>query len=316
MNSETLQLYIKSIQHDFSHCAFKLEENGEKNTTYWKYRQKAIVEGVKEDLATKEYLEPYSSFKIDFTANVDFFTKYLFKFYEKAYTFSLGGKPNSYLTSIGIALMEFQQRLKNFKYHKSSLLHIKSEDPIAAHRTEKLIQLYFQKFLDEFMSCGIDLLKSPIGEDFNNIIKLFDGITSLDEIQIANKVSKTSKQEIKKIELEYLENKQPQTSKKDKIDRVKTKYSHIFSNNGFVVFEKIHAIYKNKKNPGANYSFLFYAMVKDNLIHSSGIEFIEFLSTNYNLHLDRIDSRQAGQNTRKDYYNEVKNAVIAQNNAE
>lgn len=282
MNSETLQLYINSIQHDFSHCAFKFEENGETNTTYWKYRQKAIVEGVKEDLASKEYLEPYSGFKIDFTAKVDFFTKYLFKFYEKAYIFSLGGKPNSYLTSMGIALMEFQQRLKNFKYHKSSLLHIKLEDPIAAYRTEKLIQLYFQKFLDEFTYCGIDLLKSPIGEDYNNIIKLFDGITSLEEIQIANEVTKISNQETNKTEPKILDDKHRNQVRKDEAE---TKHIHIFKNNAFEVWQSMFDTFEINERSRSDVKFMFEEMKKDGLIFKNITQqhFLEWIFHTYKI---------------------------------
>jgi|TARA_R110000823_G_scaffold185666_1_gene318087 hypothetical protein len=85
----------------------------------------------------------------------------------------------------------------------------------------------------------------------------------------------------------------------------------IFKKNGFKIFEKIHSKYKDKKHLVANYSFLFYAMTKDGLIHCSGIKFIEFLAS-YNVSIDKIDSRQSGKNNRMDYYNEIKSAIIAQ----
>lgn len=92
---------------------------------------------------------------------------------------------------------------------------------------------------------------------------------------------------------------QPKTEKKNP-------YPEIFKNNGFNIFEQIHDNYKDSTNVTANYSFLYYAMEKDELIHCGGTEFIKFLASNYDLYIDRIDSRQSGQNKRTDYYNTIK----------
>lgn len=83
-------------------------------------------------------------------------------------------------------------------------------------------------------------------------------------------------------------------------------YPEIFKENGFDIFEQIHDNYKDLTNVTANYSFLFYAMEKDELIHCGGTEFIKFLASNYDFHIDRIDSRQSGQNKRTNYYNAIK----------
>jgi len=85
----------------------------------------------------------------------------------------------------------------------------------------------------------------------------------------------------------------------------------IFKKNGYKVFRKMHSIYKDKKYPIANYSFLYYAMKKDDLIHCTGLKFIEFLATD-NVNLEKIDSRQSGKNNRMDFYNEIKSSIIAQ----
>lgn len=86
-------------------------------------------------------------------------------------------------------------------------------------------------------------------------------------------------------------------------------YPAIFKNKGYKVFERMHDNYKDKSNPVANYSFLYYAMQHDELIHCGGAEFIDFLATK-DVSLDRIDSRQSGHNKRKDYYDEIKDSAI------
>ena len=292
MNSETLQLYINSIQYYFSHCAYRLEENGEKNTLYWECRQKALIDGVEKDLATKDYLVPYSDFKRDFISNLDFFTNHLFKFYEKVYRYSLGGQPKSYLNSINSAFFHFQQGLKSFKYYKSALLYIKLEDPKSAHQIAQLIQFYFHKMLDDFMYYGIDLSKSPIGEDFDNIIKLLDGITSLSEIQIANEVTKTSKQETNKIETEYLEVKQLQKLNKANIDEVNTKHPHIFKNNAFEVWQSMYNSFEINESSRTDVKFMYEVMKKDGLIFKTVNQkiFLDWISQTYQIVIQKTSN--------------------------
>lgn len=100
-----------------------------------------------------------------------------------------------------------------------------------------------------------------------------------------------------------LKNEEPNSNTEKKKENP---YPEIFKNNGFNIFEQINDNYKDLTNVTANYSFLYYAMKKDELIHCAGTEFIKFLASNYDLHIDRIDGRQYGQNKRTDYYNTIK----------
>ena len=81
----------------------------------------------------------------------------------------------------------------------------------------------------------------------------------------------------------------------------------IFKNNiGFLVFTKMFELYKTETNDLANFSFLFYAMEKDFLVCSQ-TEFRGFLrSAKYNIDIEKIDSRQSGNNKKTKLYNSIK----------
>ena len=84
-------------------------------------------------------------------------------------------------------------------------------------------------------------------------------------------------------------------------------YPNIFKDNvAFAVFERLNNNYKNDKYLCANYSFIFYAMSKDKLIDCRGVDFVKFLSTEYQIEIDRTDRRQLGKNKRTDLYNLIK----------
>ena len=81
----------------------------------------------------------------------------------------------------------------------------------------------------------------------------------------------------------------------------------IFKNNiGFSIFTKMFELYKTETNDLANFSFLFYAMEKDFLVCSQ-TEFRGFLRTEkYNIDIEKIDSRQSGNNKKTKLYNSIK----------
>ena len=85
----------------------------------------------------------------------------------------------------------------------------------------------------------------------------------------------------------------------------------IFKNDiGFSIFSKMFEIYKTETNDLANFSFLFYAMEKDFLVCSQ-TEFREFLrSEKYNIDIDKIDSRQSGNNKKTKLYNSIKEKYL------
>lgn len=84
-------------------------------------------------------------------------------------------------------------------------------------------------------------------------------------------------------------------------------FDKIFKNNiGFTIFSKMFELYKNETNHLANFSFLFYAMEKDFLVCSQ-TEFKEFLRIEkYNVDIEKIDSRQSGENKKAKLYNSIK----------
>ena len=84
-------------------------------------------------------------------------------------------------------------------------------------------------------------------------------------------------------------------------------FEKIFKNDiGFTIFSKMFELYKNETNHLANFSFLFYAMEKDFLVCSQ-TEFKEFLRIEkYNIDIEKIDSRQSGENKKAKLYNSIK----------
>ena len=109
--------------------------------------------------------------------------------------------------------------------------------------------------------------------------------------------------ETKKSELEY-----PQQISDSKTDEVLiNEFDKIFKNDiGFTIFSKMFELYKNETNHLANFSFLFYAMEKDFLVCSQ-TEFKEFLRIEkYNVDIEKIDSRQSGENKKAKLYNSIK----------
>ena len=81
----------------------------------------------------------------------------------------------------------------------------------------------------------------------------------------------------------------------------------IFKNNiGFLIFTKMFERYKTEKNDLANFIFLFYAMEKDFLVCSQ-TEFRGFLrNEKYNIDIEKIDSRQSGNNKKTKLYDSIK----------
>lgn len=185
MNSKTLDLYIASIDHDFSHAAFEFE-NDKRNPIYWEKQHKALVHFIKEDLQKHKFLKKFPEFINDFDKNIDFFTFSLLLLYEKIFTYSVENKPKTYLNSINITLIEVRQNLKNFRWIKGFLLHTKMNDAANAKKIEDLIQFYFQKMNDSLEYLGVYFQLSPLGEDYNALIESIKGITSFEDVRISN----------------------------------------------------------------------------------------------------------------------------------
>lgn len=92
---------------------------------------------------------------------------------------------------------------------------------------------------------------------------------------------------------------------------LQNRYSKIFSNDiGFTIFSDMFKCYKDDKNTLANFSFLFYAMEKEFLVCSQ-TDFIHFLEREqYDIFIDKIDSRQAENIRKLKLYNAIRGKYI------
>ncbi len=75
----------------------------------------------------------------------------------------------------------------------------------------------------------------------------------------------------------------------------------------YKIFGSLLSTYKNEPNKkGANFSFLYYAMDKDGFLTVNATKFRKFLLDNYNIEVDRTESRYSGTNYRTKHYNQTK----------
>lgn len=73
----------------------------------------------------------------------------------------------------------------------------------------------------------------------------------------------------------------------------------IFANDfGYTLFRKLHEIYKDNQATEANYSFIWYALEKEELIICRQRKYLDYLSS-LNVYLPKINSIQKNENNRK-----------------
>jgi small nuclear ribonucleoprotein (snRNP)-like protein len=102
---------------------------------------------------------------------------------------------------------------------------------------------------------------------------------------------------------------QPEANNTDE-ELHKNEYITIFKNDlGFLIFNKMFELYKPDNKDLANFSFLFYAMEKDFLVCNQ-TNFIKFLENDkYDVNIEKIDSRQSGENKKSKLYNSIKETL-------
>ena len=73
---------------------------------------------------------------------------------------------------------------------------------------------------------------------------------------------------------------------------------HIFENEkGYNLFLEMHEIYKDKVSIHlSNYSFLYHALLKKNLIAHSNKNFVNYIGSEFDVHITKIDIRQKEKN--------------------
>lgn len=90
-------------------------------------------------------------------------------------------------------------------------------------------------------------------------------------------------------------------------DKNDNPYPKIFtSSTGYAIFKRLHEVYKEEKTVLANYSFLYEALRSDKFVFCEPSLFIRFLSEEFQIDLDKIDSRQAGTNKKTTGYEAIK----------
>lgn len=166
---------------------------------------------------------------------------------------------------------------------------------------------YFQDFffnnLDKLLKELFDYFKETDKNEFDKFEQKTVKVDSMVEaIQLFKKDNKSFEIELNTNKASIKEPQPKETNKPDEVNE--NKHIEIFKNDsGYNIFLELHNIYKNKHNQQANYSFLFYALKKDYLV-CSGASFINFLSK-LNVHIDKIDSRQSGTNSKTELYNSI-----------
>lgn len=88
-------------------------------------------------------------------------------------------------------------------------------------------------------------------------------------------------------------------------------YHNIFnSSKGYLIFKRLYENYKSSSSLRADFSFIFYAMQHDKFIICRNVDFIDFLSAEFDITIDKIDSRMSGYNKRTLLYESIKNQIF------
>ncbi|WP_300441344.1 hypothetical protein [Christiangramia sp.] len=91
---------------------------------------------------------------------------------------------------------------------------------------------------------------------------------------------------------------------------IKNPYPQIFtSQEAYNLFIKLHGAYKGKDFPQANYSFIYLTMDADGYILQSAVGFKNWLSKEFDITLDRIDSRKYKDSKRMTTYSLIKDSL-------
>lgn len=94
----------------------------------------------------------------------------------------------------------------------------------------------------------------------------------------------------------------------------RNEYPTIFKDDlSFNLFLMLHDEFKDKKNVKANYSFIYYAMTedKDKYITCRPVDYLRFLrNEEFNKDLEKVDSRQSGENKKLRLYNSLKRELL------
>ena len=105
-------------------------------------------------------------------------------------------------------------------------------------------------------------------------------------------------------------------SSKAKTELPENKFEKIFVNKvGYNLFLKWHSFYKGSTTKLADYSYLFNMMTIDNLVVCRNKDFIKFLGEDFEIIIEKIDSRYTGKDSKKHpLYQSTKKGIESQIN--
>jgi hypothetical protein len=183
------------------------------------------------------------------------------------------GQAIFFLKDVLIGLIGYVENLKNIS---------KRREEVGLSKTNKIQNFVINLYLESYNNT-IQILSKYYGSIYPEIVEGF--VKTEYESKLVSKIN------IKKL---FIEN----------------PYPEIFNNStAFLLFKKLHENYKNNTHQLADYSFIFYAMAKDNFLSCGNSGFIKFLAEYYDVFIDKIDSRQVGSNKRTAYYTALKETM-------
>ncbi|UOK41592.1 MULTISPECIES: hypothetical protein [Flavobacterium] len=214
------------------------------------------------------------------------------------------GTDETIINDINLSKIDVLNGLKTITEFKQNILYnIGDGNPILAIKIKNYCIPLFNEikiiFRDKFF---IDIENSPLKIDFDEVLNTLENSINIDEINLLQQLNKNDSEQPP----------QPETSKS--VEVVKNNYPKIFKDDlSFTLFNKMFDYYKTETTHLAHFSFLFYAMQKDGFIICTNSEFIDFLENEpYNVVIEKIDSRQAGQNKKTTLYNSIKKRLTAE----
>ncbi len=246
-------------------------------------------------------------------------------------------------SSLNILIKTYGDWLKVFPFEVEELKHLKKDfenrlpiikgvDRVNEYSGKKTYKIYTKETLVDVLNIITKNLISKV--DFQRIIQGGD-LKQLNEVQIQilnaelkakteSLVSDYSKGELNYIKVlknwlkyhkAYFNQIKPLLKESEETCSeyilIKNRYPHIFKDDfGFTLFTKMFEFYKDEGKHLANFSFLFYAMEKEFLVCKQ-VDFIRLLENEeYNIFIDKIDSRQIGSPTKTKLYNSVKDNIF------
>lgn len=280
----------------------KTDEDGTENQYYYETIINKFVNQNIENLEQYTNLSSNKEIIIKFITDLGLLSNTILKTFillEPCDTFDIIPLPENYNQYNGLRKNNFyksKQRIvflldviQSYKRNLSFL--IEKNDLQTAIFTQKRFVKLFNDCIDLLIKSQfcIDIYKSPLKNDFENVIATFENEININELSLINS----------------LVSKQPEADKPDDV-LLKNKYIKIFKNDiGFTLFDKMKGLYSDTNTQQADYSFLFDIMQKDGFVICTGVKFVEFLK-DFDITITKIDSSKTGNKQKAKLYKSIK----------